>query len=227
MVAVTVTSPVRGSPGLDATESVTALAEILPVPVIQFTLDVVTTVGGVGVQSTVMLRLPLDAGRLIVGIYYLMFILLIIGVPFTVIVALALAAVRCPVIAGTLAVMVTLPGDTGVTTPPDTVAIVVSELPQDIVAVEFVVAVRVILFPIVTAVAEGDIDTVDVIGTTDTVQLAVSLPAVADITVVPLERADTTPPDTVATLVLVLVHVTVGSVAFPGVTVAVRVSPCP
>lgn len=156
-----------------------------------------------------------------------MFILLIIGVPFTVIVALALAAVRCPVIAGTLAVMVTLPGDTGVTTPPDTVAIVVSELPQDIVAVEFVVAVRVILFPIVTAVAEGDIDTVDVIGTTDTVQLAVSLPAVADITVVPLERADTTPPDTVATLVLVLVHVTVGSVAFPGVTVAVRVSPCP
>jgi len=141
------------------------------------------------------------------------------------------AAVLLP--SAVVTVIVAVPAATAVTTPP---AVTVATVGAPLLHVTFwlvalegvIVALRVSVLPTIT-LADDLFRVTPVTATTAlltvTVQVAVLPPSVAAvITAVPAATAVTTPPDTVATAVLLLLHVTFLFVALEGVIVAIRVS---
>ena len=129
------------------------------------------------------------------------------------------------------AVMVAVPTDFAVTFPFDTVAILVSlDFQVTVLSVAFVgvivaVSVSELPFVIVTDVLFKVIPVTSTVGLI-TVTLQVAVLPLFDFAVmfaVPVETAVTLPPDTVATLLLLVVHITVLIAALGGVVVAVRV----
>ena len=149
--------------------------------------------------------------------------------PVTATVALETVTVQVADLFPAFAVIVAVPAATAVTLPPLSVATFVLLLLHVTVlsvallgltvavSVAFapVVRERLVLFKLIPVTATVALETV-------TVQVADLFPAFAVIVAVPAPTAVTLPPLTVATFVLLLLHVTVLSVALLGLTVAVK-----